>query len=235
VLEKVTQVCEQRDIEFGLLTEMIGSSKARVRAPNELEKEQVTTPAIRVPRYFAVKRLLDFIAASGAIILLLPLMVCVSGLVVLDVGSPVLFWQRRLGRVSRPFMIYKFRTMRPPFDRRGRFVPEQQRESSIGRLLRRSGLDELPQLLNVMLGDMSLIGPRPLLPQDQPDNPTVRLLVRPGITAWAQVNGAKRLTATEKDRLDEWYICNASMSMDLRIALLTVRYLVGAGAIAESW
>jgi lipopolysaccharide/colanic/teichoic acid biosynthesis glycosyltransferase len=230
VLEKVTQVCEQRDIEFGLMTEMIGSSKARVRAPNELEKEQVTTPAIRVPRYFAVKRPLDFIAASGAIILLLPLMVCVSGLVLLDVGSPVLFWQRRLGRDSRPFMIYKFRTMRPPFDRRGRFVPEQQQESSIGRLLRRTGLDELPQLLNVMLGDMSLIGPRPLLPLDQPDNPTVRLLVRPGITGWAQVNGAKRLTATEKVRLDEWYICNASLSMDLRIALLTVRYLVGADA-----
>jgi lipopolysaccharide/colanic/teichoic acid biosynthesis glycosyltransferase len=103
-------------------------------------------------------------------------------------------------------------------------VPENQRLSWIGQLLRETSLDELPQLLNVLAGDMSLIGPRPLLPEDQPSNPTVRLLVRPGITGWAQVNGAKLLTPEEKDELDEWYIRNASLWLDLRILVLTVEF-----------
>jgi hypothetical protein len=92
-------------------------------------------------------------------------------------------------------------------------------------LLRQSHLDELPQLLNVLVGDMSLIGPRPLLPEDQPSNPTTRLMVRPGITGWAQVNGGKFLTAQQKDEYDEYYIRNASIWFDLRIALLTLKVL----------
>ena len=117
--------------------------------------------------------------------------------------------------------------MRTPFDRFGEYLPENLRLSSIGRLLRKTGLDELPQLLNVLVGEMSLIGPRPLLPQDQPADPTIRLLVRPGITGWAQVNGGKQITNEQKYDLDEWYIRNASPWVDLRILLLTCRYVFG--------
>jgi lipopolysaccharide/colanic/teichoic acid biosynthesis glycosyltransferase len=115
--------------------------------------------------------------------------------------------------------------MQSPFDRLGESLPENQRLSAIGHLLRSTGLDELPQLLNVLVGEMSLVGPRPLLPEDQPANPTIRLMVRPGITGWAQVNGGKQVTSEEKDDLDEWYIRNASPWLDLRILLLTCRYI----------
>jgi lipopolysaccharide/colanic/teichoic acid biosynthesis glycosyltransferase len=98
--------------------------------------------------------------------------------------------------------------------------------SWVGRWLRKSRLDELPQLLNILVGDMSLIGPRPLLVQDQPPNLTVRLMVRPGITGWAQVNGGTLVTPIEKDKLDEWYIRNASLWLDLRIMFLTLRFVI---------
>jgi lipopolysaccharide/colanic/teichoic acid biosynthesis glycosyltransferase len=96
----------------------------------------------------------------------------------------------------------------------------------VGTLLSQMRLDELPQLVNVLVGDMSLIGPRPLLPRDQPNNPSVRLTVRPGITGWAQVNGGTRLNPSEKDALDEWYIRNASFWLDLRIMLMTLRVMM---------
>jgi lipopolysaccharide/colanic/teichoic acid biosynthesis glycosyltransferase len=105
-------------------------------------------------------------------------------------------------------------------------MAEEQRLSWIGGLLRRTRIDELPQLLNVLVGDMSLIGPRPLLSRDQPSNPVVRLLVRPGITGWAQVNGGAALSPTEKDMLDIWYIANASPWLDLRIVWMTFFSLV---------
>ena len=121
--------------------------------------------------------------------------------------------------------MYKFRTMQSPFGRLGQSLPQNRRLSPIGHLLRKTGLDELPQLLNVLVGDMSLVGPRPLLPEDQPADPTIRLMVRPGITGWAQVNGGKQITSEEKDDLDAWYIRNASPLLDLRILLLTCRYI----------
>jgi lipopolysaccharide/colanic/teichoic acid biosynthesis glycosyltransferase len=114
--------------------------------------------------------------------------------------------------------------MQSPYDRLGESLPEK-RLSTIGHLLRKTGLDELPQLLNVLVGEMSLVGPRPLLPEDQPDDPSIRLMVRPGITGWAQVNGGKQITNDEKGDLDEWYIRNASPWLDLRILLLTCRYV----------
>ncbi len=130
-------------------------------------------------------------------------------------NSFALFWQRRLGQGGRGFQIYKFRTMQSPFDRLGESLPERRRLSAIGHLLRKTGLDELPRLLNVLVGEMSLVGPRPLMPEDQPADPTIRLMVRPGITGWAQVNGGKQIT----------YIRNASPLIDLRILLLTCRYV----------
>jgi lipopolysaccharide/colanic/teichoic acid biosynthesis glycosyltransferase len=224
-LDNVTGVCEERGIKLEFLPQMLALDEAPTAAAAEQRAAASSVAILPVPAYFGVKRVFDFFAAAGAILVLLPLILCVSGLVLLDVGAPVLFRQLRLGRAGRGFMIYKFRTLQAPFDLLGRANPGHHRESAIGRMLRRTGLDELPQLFNVVVGDMSLIGPRPLLPKDQPPNPTVRLMVRPGITGWAQVNGAKLLTAEEKDQLDEWYIRNASLALDLRVALLTLRYI----------
>jgi lipopolysaccharide/colanic/teichoic acid biosynthesis glycosyltransferase len=146
-----------------------------------------------------------------------------------DVGMPLLFWQKRVGQGGRRFLLYKFRTLRAPFDAQGRPIPEQKRLSRIGRLMRQTRLDELPQVLNILVGDMSLIGPRPLLPVDQPENPTTRLMVRPGITGMAQVNGGKFLTPAEKDEYDEYYVRNASFWLDLHIIWLTLRVVFRVG------
>jgi lipopolysaccharide/colanic/teichoic acid biosynthesis glycosyltransferase len=223
VLDIVRSACERRALKLEFLPQMLALDPPRTAGVPDVAEAVV--PILPVPTYFGLKRLFDFFAAAVAIVFLLPLILCVSGLVLIDVGTPVLFRQLRLGRAGRGFMIYKFRTLQAPFDLLGQANPRHHRESLLGQMLRRTGLDELPQLFNVVLGDMSLIGPRPLLPKDQPANPTVRLMVRPGITGWAQVNGAKLLTAEEKDQLDEWYIRNASLALDLRIALLTFRYV----------
>jgi lipopolysaccharide/colanic/teichoic acid biosynthesis glycosyltransferase len=167
------------------------------------------------------------------LVLLVPLFAVVALLVLLDVGSPALFWQRRLGRNGRAFLLYKFRTLAAPFDSHGRPVPVSGRLSMTGRFLRASRLDELPQLLNVLTGDMSLIGPRPLLPEDQPANTAIRLSVRPGITGWAQVNGAKLVTREDKEKLDEWYIRNASLRLDLQILIMSLKVVLKIGSSSE--
>src|SRR5262249_10930534 len=118
--------------------------------------------------------------------------------------------------------------LRAPFDSEGKPILVGREPSVVGRFLRATRIDELPQLLNVLMGDMSLIGPRPLLPEDQPGNTHIRLSVRPGISGWAQVNGAKLVSKEEKEKLDEWYIRNASLWMDLRIVGLTLRVLVSS-------
>src|SRR5262249_25955104 len=128
------------------------------------------TSFVELPSYHRVKRFVDFFVSAAAIILLSPLIALISLLVLIDVGSPVVFWQQRLGRGSTSFFLYKFRTLHPPYDRCGRPVSEGDRLSWIGRFLRNGRLDELPQLFNVLVGEMSLIGPRPLLPEDQPMN-----------------------------------------------------------------
>jgi len=148
----------------------------------------------------------------------------VAGFVLKDVGAPVIFWQERIGRNGRKFLLYKFRTYRAPFDSLGRPIPEKERLSRIGRAVRATRLDEIPQLVNILRGHMSLIGPRPLLPIDQPEDPQTRLSVSPGVTGWAQVNGGNLVTTEEKNALDIWYIRKASLGLDLRIALRTVGY-----------
>src|SRR5207253_1802224 len=126
------------------------------------------SPEIPPTSYHRFKRLFDAVTALILILWLLPLLIFAAILAFLDVGSPVLFWQQRLGQGGREFQLYKLRTLRPPFDRKGQKIPDAQRISCVGRVLRQTRIDELPQLLNVLVGDMSLIGPRPLLPQDQP-------------------------------------------------------------------
>jgi lipopolysaccharide/colanic/teichoic acid biosynthesis glycosyltransferase len=171
------------------------------------------------------KRIVDVAGSALLIIMLAPLVLLVAFVVSLDVGFPLLFWQQRPGLDGRPFKLYKFRTMRAPHDRHKMRIPDDQRSSAIGRLLRRTRLDELPQLYNVLVGDMSLIGPRPLLPCDQSPDYVARLSVRPGITGWAQVNGGRVISTSDKLILDIWYVQNASLMLDLAIVLQTVKMI----------
>jgi lipopolysaccharide/colanic/teichoic acid biosynthesis glycosyltransferase len=129
--------------------------------------------------------------------------------------------------------------MRAPHDKQGRRIPDDHRSSVVGRILRRARLDELPQLYNVLIGDMALIGPRPLLPRDQSADYAVRLSVRPGITGWAQVNGGRIISPSDKLMLDVWYVKNASFVLDLKIALRTVSMMlfgdrINAAAVAQA-
>jgi lipopolysaccharide/colanic/teichoic acid biosynthesis glycosyltransferase len=233
-LPEIERICEEHEIKLNFVPQLIGLQALQpavqpqiVVVPNELAAE-LKEPAkldVELSPYFALKRNLDLLATVTLLILLSPIWLLVGAVALWDVGSPIFFWQQRLGQGGRPFLLHKIRTLKPPFDWRGAKVPDAERLSSIGRLVRKCRFDEFPQLLNVLVGDMSLIGPRPLLPRDQPSDPAARLSVRPGITGWAQVNGGNSLCVEEKDALDEWYIRNASLRLDLRIIFMTLRYL----------
>ena len=225
-LAQINQICAQRKIKLDFIPRIIGLNDLVSSCEVPINQLERTMPEVTIPTYFQVKRAIDFLGALVLLLILSPLYLCVGILTILDVGSPVLFWQQRLGVGGSTFLLYKFRTLRPPFDWHGRPLREYERISSIGQLLRAARLDELPQLLNVLVGDMSLIGPRPLLPRDQPENSKIRLMVRPGITGWAQVNGAKLLTPEEKEALDDWYIRNASFWLDLRIVFMTLQFVL---------
>jgi len=147
-------------------------------------------------------------------------------MVAIDVGFPLMFWQLRPGRHGRRFKLFKFRTMLPAYDTDGRRAPDELRSSSIGKFLRRSRFDELPQIYNILIGEMSFVGPRPLLPVDQPQWQNSRLAVRPGLTGWAQIKGGRDISPEDKAALDVWYIVNASLALDISILLRTVITLV---------
>jgi lipopolysaccharide/colanic/teichoic acid biosynthesis glycosyltransferase len=181
--------------------------------------------------YFLVKRAFDIAAASVLIVLTLPLMVLIAVCVAVDIGLPTMFWQQRPGRFGVPFRIYKFRTMGAAHGPDGRRIPDAQRSSVIGEFLRRYRLDELPQLWDILRGDMSFVGPRPLLPVDQSPNHSARLLVRPGLTGWAQIKGGREITAEDKAALDIWYVRNASLKLDLQILALTFPMVIGGERI----
>lgn len=190
--------------------------------------------------YWSIKRALDVLGALALLILTAPIMLAVAVLVGLDVGRPLVFWQQRPGLGGRPFKLFKFRTMAGAHDASGVRRRDDARVSVIGRLLRRTRLDELPQLLNILKGDMSFIGPRPLLPIDQAPDYAARLLVRPGLTGWAQVKGGREVSAADKAALDVWYVRHASLALDLEIALRTVPMVIfgertNAKAIRRAW
>lgn len=184
------------------------------------------TPRILISPFWKFKRLLDVLLAAFALIAIAPLAVIVIALVLIDVGYPAVFWQQRVGYLGQPMHLYKFRTMRATFDRFGRSIPDSQRLSWIGWLLRATRLDEIPQLVNILMGSMSLIGPRPLLPDDQPKHASLRLQVRPGLSGLAQVNGGKLLSPEEKDALDEWYVKHASLLLDIQIVFRTISMIL---------
>ena len=227
VLADIQDVCVRRGLHLLFMPDFLplGSTEYSDLPSHTNHDRSLSSPypsGIPISAYFRMKRMIDTFTAAVLIFCLLPLMLIAAVVAVLDVGSPVLFWQQRVGRDGQELQIYKLRTLRPLFDQSGQKRPEDQRLSWIGRLLRDTRIDELPQLLNVLIGDMSLVGPRPLLPHDQPPNSAARLLVRPGLTGWAQVNGGGALSPTEKDSLDLWYIRNASLLLDLRILGMTV-------------
>jgi lipopolysaccharide/colanic/teichoic acid biosynthesis glycosyltransferase len=225
-IREIRQVCDRNEIKLDFVPELVGLGEAPLASAKEKdERKPIATQVFDLPGYFRFRPFFDFFATLAMIVLLSPFFIIVAALVFLDVGSPVLFWQQRIGQTGRRFLLYKFRTMRAPYDWHGRPIPDRNNLSFIGKLLRQTRLDELPQLLNVLVGDMALVGPRPLLPEDQPNNPTTRLMVRPGITGWAQVNGGKFLTPQEKDQYDDFYVRNASPWFDLRILFMTLRVL----------
>ncbi|KAA0014692.1 sugar transferase [Billgrantia pellis] len=183
-----------------------------------------------------MKRLFDIGVALPALMLLAPIMATVALLVRWRLGAPVLFRQTRPGRHGRPFEMIKFRTMRDASDRDGHPLPDAARLTPLGKWLRATSLDELPELWNVLKGDMSLVGPRPLLMEYLPlytPRQARRHEVRPGVTGWAQVNGRNALTWEQKFELDVWYVDNRSMWLDLRILLLTVRKVLVREGIAH--
>lgn len=188
-------------------------------------------------RVGALKRLFDLVVASFALLLLFPVLLLVAWLVHRRLGSPVLFRQVRPGLDGKPFEMVKFRTMRDAFDTGGNALPDAVRLTPFGRFLRSTSLDELPELWNVIKGDMSLVGPRPLLMEYLPlysKEQARRHEVRPGITGWAQVNGRNAVSWSEKFALDIWYIDNRSLLLDIRILLLTIKkVVVRDGIVAE--
>ncbi len=173
-----------------------------------------------------LKRVVDIFFAAVTLLAISPLAIVVTLLVLVDVGYPILFWQQRVGRLGKPLHIYKFRTMRAPFDSTRHPVPESERLSPVGRLLRATRLDEIPQLWNIFIGEMSVVGPRPLLPIDQPKTFSTRLYVRPGLTGLAQISGGKLLSIEEKDALDEHYVRHSSIFLDLSILARTLGVMI---------
>lgn len=173
----------------------------------------------------ALKRLLDLMIAVPALVILFPVMLALSVLVALKLGWPVLFAQTRPGLKARPFKIYKFRTMTDDRDPGGRRLPDGERLTGFGRFLRSTSLDELPELFNVIRGEMSLVGPRPLLMEyleRYAPEQARRHEVKPGITGWAQINGRNDLTWEEKFKLDVWYVDHRNLWLDLKILGITV-------------
>lgn len=185
------------------------------------------------------KKLLDTILAASALVLLAPLLLILSLTLYVRLGSPVLFSQTRAGLNGAPFTLYKFRTMSDARDREGNLLTDKERLTPIGKFLRLSSLDELPELFNVLRGEMSMVGPRPLLMQYLPyytPRERLRHSVRPGITGWAQVNGRNCLTWDKRLEMDAWYVENWSIWLDLRILFKTLgTVLLRDGVVVDSY
>jgi sugar transferase EpsL len=183
------------------------------------------------------KRIADFILAAVALVVGLPFLLILSLFVRVRLGSPVLFRQQRPGLMGKPFQVLKFRTMTDARDAQGELLPDADRLTPFGKWLRSTSLDELPEFWNVVKGEMSLVGPRPLLleylPLYSPEQAR-RHHVRPGITGWAQVNGRNAISWTEKLALDVWYVDHRSTWLDIKILFMTVAKVFRAEGIAQA-
>jgi sugar transferase EpsL len=185
----------------------------------------------------SIKTLLDLILVSTGIILISPILLLIAILVRLKLGSPILFCQERPGHQGQSFMMYKFRTMTDQRNNQGELLPDADRLTPFGQFLRSTSLDELPELFNVLKGDMSLIGPRPLLTRYLDRyTPTQarRHQVKPGITGWAQINGRNAISWEEKFKLDIWYVDNISFWLDCKILFLTFGKVFKRSGISQT-
>lgn len=183
-----------------------------------------------------IKRFFDFLVALTALVILSPVILITAILIRFKLGSPILFTQDRPGLNGNVFKMMKFRSMLDAQDAEGNPLPDEQRMTTFGALLRSTSLDELPGLINVLKGDMSLVGPRPLLVEYLPlynQQQAKRHNVRPGITGWAQVNGRNAISWEDKFKLDVWYVENQSLLLDLKILLLTVKKVFVREGIAS--
>ncbi|MGR3062241.1 sugar transferase [Vibrio vulnificus] len=183
-----------------------------------------------------MKRLFDFLVSLTALILLSPIIALVAWKIRKNLGWPVLFRQTRPGLNGKPFEMVKFRTMKDAVDEQGNPLPDSERMTPFGDKLRNSSLDELPELWNVLKGEMSLVGPRPLLMQYLPlysPEQARRHEVRPGVTGWAQINGRNAISWEEKFKLDLWYVDNRSFWLDIKILLLTVKKVFAKEGISS--
>ncbi|STY28004.1 Putative colanic biosynthesis UDP-glucose lipid carrier transferase [Legionella wadsworthii] len=184
-----------------------------------------------------LKRIFDVTAASALLILFLPLLLVIAFMIRWRLGSPVFFRQDRPGLHGKKFQLIKFRTMKETYNKKGEILPDKERITHFGRLLRASSLDELPQLWNVLKGEMSFVGPRPLLMEYLSlynDDQKRRHDVKPGITGLAQVNGRNALTWDDKFKFDLWYVDNQSFYLDFKILLLTMKkVLIREGITAQ--
>lgn len=186
--------------------------------------------------YKIIKRLMDFIIASVLFVVLLPLIIITAIVVWRSFGLPLLFKQKRPGLANKPFCLYKFRTMTSALDEQGNLLSDEQRLTDLGKFLRRWSLDELPQLINVIKGDISLVGPRPLL-MEYLDHYTPeqarRHLVRPGITGLAQIKGRNALSWEQKFQFDIFYVDHQSLMLDIKILFLTARAVFSRKGISQ--
>lgn len=183
------------------------------------------------------KRALDLCIAAPALAVSLPVMLGLAAAIRIGMGSPVVFRQTRPGLRGEPFVVYKFRTMNDARGPDGRLLPDEERLTRLGRLMRRLSLDELPQLVNVLRGEMSLVGPRPLLMQylgRYSARQARRHEVKPGITGWAQVNGRNAITWEEKFEHDVWYVDHVSLATDLKILGLTILKVIRSEGIESA-
>ena len=173
-----------------------------------------------------LKRIFDMLLSTVGLVLLLPFLMVMAVLVKVKLGSPVFFIQERVGKDNKLFKMIKFRSMLDDYDETGKLLSDNERLTDFGRILRATSIDELPELINVLKGDMSIVGPRPLLKQYLPLYSRKQLRrheVRPGITGWAQINGRNAISWREKFKHDVWYIDNWSLWLDIKIIFMTVR------------
>lgn len=184
-----------------------------------------------------LKRVFDFLFASVALLILLPVLLLITiGLHVANKGAGAFFFQERPGRYGKLFRVIKFKTMTDERDEQGQLLPDAERLTRIGKIVRSLSIDELPQLVNVLKGDMALIGPRPLLPQYLPlysKEQARRHEVRPGITGWAQVHGRNAISWTKKFELDVWYVDHCSFLLDVKIFFLTIKKVLVREGISQ--
>jgi lipopolysaccharide/colanic/teichoic acid biosynthesis glycosyltransferase len=184
-----------------------------------------------------IKRFFDFLLSLVLLLILCPIYIVVVLLILFKIGRPVFFRQKRPGVSGKIFNIYKFRTMTVEKDEGGELLPDEQRLTSVGMYIRSASLDELPQILNVLKGDMSFVGPRPLLIEYlslYSEKQSRRHEVKPGITGWAQVNGRNAISWEEKFDLDVWYVDNQSIWLDIKILWLTIKKVILRDGISQN-